>query len=235
MESPSRNRESNFQILGDSSSGHVCTCFKLPPFSVHISDSGATSTRGGCSVSGLAGKVDVHVSTISPAQQSHSETTGHTGGRGNSDSPLVAETVVVSTPTSSLCGPSAVLSIPPRSSVSTGSEICLGKLYRLPASRLLCDTTKQQAFQTRSLGLPQHLGRPSTNCMYDDRWLCFTRWAVGQGFDPLSPTAVQIASFLYTLLDTHGLSPQTIKGYRTCLGSVLNRTGKDKVVLHNGT
>ena len=53
-----------------------------------------------------------------------------------------------------------------------------------------------------------------------------------QGFDPLSPTAAQIASFLYTLFDTHGLSPQTIKGYRTCLGSVLNRTGKDKVVLH---
>ena len=56
MESPSRNRESNFQILGDSSSGHVCTCFKLPPFSVHISNSGATSTRGGCSVSDWQGR-----------------------------------------------------------------------------------------------------------------------------------------------------------------------------------
>ena len=35
-----------------------------------------------------------------------------------------------------------------------------------------------------------------------------------------------------TLFDTHGLSPQTVKGYRTCLASVLNRTGKSKVVLH---
>ena len=34
VESPSRNRESNFRILGDSSSGHVCNCFKLPPSSV---------------------------------------------------------------------------------------------------------------------------------------------------------------------------------------------------------
>ena len=66
--------------------------------------------------------------------------------------------------------------------------------------------------------------------MYD-QWLRFTGWAVGQGFDPLSPTAAQIASFLYSLFDTHGLSPQTVKGYRTCLGSVLNRTGKAKVVL----
>ena len=60
----------------------------------------------------------------------------------------------------------------------------------------------------------------------------FTRWAAGQGFDPLGPTAAQIASFLYDLFDTHGLSPQTIKGNRTCIGSVLNRTGKAKVVLH---
>ena len=74
--------------------------------------------------------------------------------------------------------------------------------------------------------------QPSTNRMYNDRWLRFTRWAAGQGFDRLSPTAAQIASFLYYLFDTHGLSPQTIKGYKTCLGSVLNRAGKAKVVLH---
>ena len=74
--------------------------------------------------------------------------------------------------------------------------------------------------------------RPSTNLMYDDRWQRFTRWAAGQGFDPLDPTAAQIASFLYDLFDTHGLSPQTIKGYRACIGSVLNRTGRAKVVLH---
>ena len=73
--------------------------------------------------------------------------------------------------------------------------------------------------------------RPSTNRMYDDRWRRFTQWAAGQGFDPLDPTADQIASFLFDLFDTRGLSPQTIKGYRTCIGSVLNRTGKAKVVL----
>ena len=74
--------------------------------------------------------------------------------------------------------------------------------------------------------------RPSTNRMYDDRWCRFTRWAVGQGTDPLDPTAAQVASFLFDLFDTHGLSPRTIKGYRTCIGSVLNRTGRAKVVLH---
>ena len=48
--------------------------------------------------------------------------------------------------------------------------------------------------------------RPSTNRMYDDRWLRFAPWAAGQGFDLLDPTAAQIASFLFTLFDTQGLS-----------------------------
>ena len=82
----------------------------------------------------------------------------------------------------------------------------------------------------RSLGSQQLLEGPQR--MYDDRWLRFARWAAGQGFDLLDPTAAQIAFFLFTLFNTHGLSPQTVKGYRTCLGSVLNRTGKAKVVLH---
>ena len=33
--------------------------------------------------------------------------------------------------------------------------------------------------------------RPSTNRMYDDRWLRFAQWAAGQGFDPLDPTAAR--------------------------------------------
>ena len=89
VEPPSRNRESNFRSLGDPSSGHVCNCFKLPPSSVHVSDFAATGTGGGCSVSRLPGEVDVHVSSVSPAQQGYSETKVDTGSRSNSDSPLV--------------------------------------------------------------------------------------------------------------------------------------------------
>ena len=232
VESPSRNREPDFRSLGNPSSGHVCNCFKLLPSSVHISDSGATSTGGGCSVSGLAGEVDVHVSSVSPAQQGYSETTVDTGGRGDSDSPLVAETVMVCTPSLSLCGPSTVLSLPPRSSVTTGSEIRLRrKVIPSACMEALVRHYKAAGFSDDISRLVAAPRRPSTNRMYDDRWLRFTRWAAGQGFDPLNPSAAQIASFLYYLFDT-GLSPQTIKGYRTCLGSVLNHTGKAKVVLH---
>ena len=154
----------------------------------------------------------------------YSETTVDTGGRSNTDSPLVAKTGMVSTPTLSLCGPATVLSLPPRSPVTTGSEIHLGWKV-LPSAHMegLVRHYKAAGFSDEVSRLAAAPRRPSTNrtCMYDDRWLCFTRWAAGQGFDPLNPSAAQISSFLYSLFDT-GLSPQTIKGYRTCLGSVLS-------------
>ena len=58
-----------------------------------------------CSVTRLAGEVDVHFSIIPPAQQSHSETKDHPGGRSNTNSHLVAITTLVSTSTMSVCGP----------------------------------------------------------------------------------------------------------------------------------
>ena len=36
--------------------------------------------------------------------------------------------------------------------------------------------------------------------------------------------------FMYYPFDTHGLSPQTIKGYRSCLASVLSHTSNAAVV-----
>ena len=172
-------------------------------------------------------------SPIPPAQQSHSETSIHSGGRGSSHSPLVAESIVVSTPTTSLYGTPPSSSLPSGSSVPAGSEVCLGQKV-IPSARMeaLMRHYKAAGFSDEVSRLAAAPRRPSTNRMYDNRWLRFARWAAGQGFDLLDPTAAQIASFLFTLFDTHGLSPQTVKGYRTCLGSVLNRTGKAKVVLH---
>ena len=159
---PPRDRETYLQVLGNTRSRHVCNSVELPPLSVHVSNSGATSPSGGCSVSGLAGEVNVHVSSIQSAQQSHSEAPVHPGGRSNSRSPLVAETVVVFhtyfvfvwiTP---VCFPYR------RDLLSQQHQkyVLDGKSYHLHSWRLSCDTIKQQAFQTRSLGSPQPLRGP---------------------------------------------------------------------------
>ena len=219
--------------MGDTRSRHVSDTVELPPSSVHVSSSGVKSPNGGCSVSRLAGEVNVHVSTFSPAQQGRAEITVHSSGRGDPRSPLVAVSTVVPTPTTSLCGTPVDSPIPSRSSVPAGPEVQLRRKV-IPSARMeaLMRRYKAAGFSNEASRLAAAPRRPSTNRIYDDRRCRFTRWAAGQGVDPLNPTAVQVASFLFDLFDTHGLSPRTIKGYGTCIGSVLNRTGKTRVVLH---
>ena len=63
VEPPPRSSESTFQTMGDSSSVQVCHRPQHTSSPVYVSSSGATSTGDRCSVTGLAGMVDVHVFT----------------------------------------------------------------------------------------------------------------------------------------------------------------------------
>ena len=142
----------------NSSSGQVCHSPQHASSPVHGSSSGTSSTCDRCFVTGLAGEVNIHVSTVSPAQQSHSEAHDHPDGRGDTHRPLVAVL-----PATIECGsPATILSVPQRPFVTTGLYL-KGKV--IPSTRmetLLRSTTKQQDFQGRSLSLPQllHVGDP---------------------------------------------------------------------------
>ena len=106
VESPPRSRESDIQTVGNSISGQVCHSPQHASSPVHGSSSGAPSTGDRCFVTGLAGEVNVHVSTIS-----HQDT----------HRPLVAVTTVVSTPATIECGsPATIHSVPQRPFVTTG-------------------------------------------------------------------------------------------------------------------
>ena len=59
-----------FGTWGNSSSGYVCHSPQHTSSQVHVSSSRASSTGDRSSVTRLAGEVDVHVSTVPPAQQS---------------------------------------------------------------------------------------------------------------------------------------------------------------------
>ena len=98
-----------------------------------------------------------------------------------------------------------------------GHTVCMlgGSHATLPNSRIFEEVSRLVAESRRS----------SSYRVYNDRWLRFAHWAAGQGIDPLGPTAAQIATFLYYLFDNQGLSPQCIKGYRSCTASGLCHTG----------
>ena len=87
VEPPPRDHDLNLSDIGNSNSGHVCHSPQHSSSPVYASNSGASSTGDRCSVTGLAGEVDVHVFPIFPDKQSHSETQVHPGGRGNTNSP----------------------------------------------------------------------------------------------------------------------------------------------------
>ena len=55
--------------MRDSSSGHVCHSSQLASSSVYVSRSGATSTGDLCSVTRLAGAVNVHVAALKVIQK----------------------------------------------------------------------------------------------------------------------------------------------------------------------
>ena len=118
--------------------------------------------------------------------------------RGNS--PLVANITLVYTPTTSVCGPPTILSVPP-ATVTTG--ICLEQqVIRSACMEALMQHYQAAGFSKEVPRLTTAPRRPSTNKLYDDRWLRFAHWAT-----PLVPTAAQKAALLYDRFDTQGLSP----------------------------
>ena len=86
VESPPRNSEPDLGDMGNSNSGHVSHSPQHASSPVKVSNSRASSTGDTCSVTRQAREVNEHVSH---AQQSHSETTDHPGGRSDTIAPWI--------------------------------------------------------------------------------------------------------------------------------------------------
>ena len=177
VESPPQSRESDIQTVGNSSSDRFATVHNmhLPQFMALVPEPRALAIDA-LSRSGLAGEVNVHVSTISPDQQSHSEAQEHPDGRGDTHHPLVAVTTVVSTLATIECGsPATILSVPQRPFVTTGLYL---KRQVVPSARMEALMQHYQAAgfsrEVSKFAAAPTCRRPSTNRMYDDRWLRFT-------------------------------------------------------------
>ena len=229
MVPPPRDRETYLQALGDTRSRHVCNSVELPPFSVHVSNSGARALAVDALSQDWQGRSMYMFPPFSLLNKVIQKLRSTQAAEVILVAPCWPKLSWFSTPTSSLCGS-------PLCAFPTVEIFCPSRIRSMSRteSRTICYTIhfKAAGFSDEVSRLAAAPKRPSTNRMYNDRWLRFAPWAAGQGFDLIDPTAAQIASFLFTLFDNHGLSPQTVKGYRTCLGSVLNQTGKAKVVMY---
>ena len=160
-----------------------------------VSSCGATGTR--CSITTLAGTCNVHVSSVSIAEQGHSETLSHSDLGDHTDHP----------PGGRLC-----------------HNFSDGKSCHLHAWNFSCSTSKQQDFQKRSLGLPQHLEDPQQ--------ITYKRTELGCRTRNWSPSSNSHSSSLFPVIPLWDPRPLHSKdqGYRSCLALVLSCSGKAEVV-----
>ena len=132
----------------------------------------------------------------------------------------VSAIVFASVPT--VCGPASVSPVPSRTAVST--RLHLGWEF-VPSA---CMEALMQYFQaaefseevSRFTAAPRS---PSKNLMYSSSALLAR--PLNKELIRLVSELHNVASFLFLLFETHGLSTQTIKGYMSCLALVLCRTG----------
>ena len=143
--------------MGNSNSEHVCHSPQDASSPVHFSDSGASSSGDRCSVR-LAGEADVQDSTF-PLLNKSFRTKDHPGGRGNSNSPLVAVLTVVPTSTTSVCESPSHHSVPPGPTVTT--RVCLRqKIIPSACLEVLMQNYQAAGFSQRSLDLRQPVEDP---------------------------------------------------------------------------
>ena len=95
-----------------------------------------------------------------------------------------------------------------------------------PRAEPSCVETVQRF--TRHLGLSRRVAsqlslcrRPSTPCLYQFRWQCYSAWCTRRGHSISSPSVAKIADFLMYLHTERHLSVAAIKGYRSTLVSIL--------------
>lgn len=67
--------------------------------------------------------------------------------------------------------------------------------------------------------------RSSTRSIYDSKWRIFSCWCTERDSDPFSASPQIVANFLTYLFEEKGLSPETLKGYRSAISSTRKHLG----------
>ena len=139
----------------------------------------------------------------------------------------LAKTSLVLGSTASVLCTSSSTSFECRPSLSIQRQSGASEPRKSSSARLasLRDNLRKRGF---SEGATKHLTksvRDSTNVVYDAKWTIFSNWCCGRQINPFQVTVQQLADFLVYLFDTKGLSPSTIKGYRSAISRTIALSG----------
>ena len=203
-------------------------CYKSKSQASHlcISSSGPQGSSSRCNEPLMEGNVCLCLPSFSFSGSGASEDCGrelqdHTYCSG------LAKTSLVSRSSSALLRSTSSLTSETRPSLAIQRKSSSSTSRESSSSRLVAvrNNLTQRGFSEKAAKHISRSVRESTNIVYDAKWTIFSNWCSGRKVNPFQVTVQQLADFLVFLFEVKGLSPSTIKGYRSAISRTLVVSG----------
>ena len=221
MDSGSRGDRSTGPSLA---SKHRSFCDGVKPSvaGVFCSDGGLSVDKNGRSSSMLGPSSSLRLPSVPPCSPGPQQVSGVGKLLVDSSGSVVSSTGMVSrssasggVPSGTLAnssGPSSTTSFP-----SLPSQSAVAGSSRVETVRRFAREWGVSGAVARQLA---NCHRPSSQRLYQHRWLAYRRWCHSKGHTVSSPSVAKIADFLWFLRRVKGLSVSEVKGFRSMLTSV---------------
>jgi len=173
--------------------------------------------------------VGVHIPPISNVGKNNTEVTSRTM-HSNSDSPILASSVVVSTSSAHVPRRAKKVTFMAEAiKTATHEQVSSGNkepsVTRLAAMQ---QAVQDQGYSEAVAVRMASSRRPGTNKLYQSRWGYWQKWCRENGWDPNVPSSPRLTEFLLYIFNTKGWSISTIKGYSSTICTTLKViSGKD--------
>ena len=213
--------QTNFQRLGESSSGPLCNQTEHKTPLICLSDPGSASLGCRRPEHSMGEPGCLCLSPNRPTAQGCTKTPV-TNVQATSDRPRLAIKTVVLGPSGNVSGCAATASTNPNPTQTTNEQPFPHQpSLPQPPSLVSRSTSLQRGFTAEvaeRIAAPQRL---STRAIYSSKWSVFQRWCMEQQVDFGSPSIGDICNFFWYLFHDLNRCPSTIEGYRTAIADTL--------------
>ena len=213
--------QTNFQTLGESSSGPVRNQPEQKASYICLSDSGSSGMGSRCPQHSMGKPGCLRVPSHRPADQGCTKTS-ITNMQDNSDSPRLADKTMVLEPGGYVSGHSKTATTHTHSAKTTTEQPlpCQPNIPEPPCLVSRSSALQEHGF-TAEVAAPQRL---STRSIYTSKWTVFQRWCTEKQVDFRNPSVGDICNFFWYLFNDLNRCPSTIEGYRTAIADTLGNT-----------
>lgn len=226
------DRSESFSKMGVSHNRSFCNISEQESNNILLMVPTSSSSSSGCSVDQLGGNVCICIPSSIINTQSPVIYT-EVSMRGNSDSPILATTALVSATTTTSCSLSSSTTNHRRSVSSREKQNSSPRARSLKVDCMASINKRfsSKGFSENATKLLSASWRQGTQKDYQAKFRKFNSWCCERKINPYAATLENCANFLTDLFEK-GLQYRTIAGYRSMLSSVLPPIEKIPVGQH---